>query len=159
MKNLILGLILASSPFLAQAKDQPLSYMKDIVADEKFVGTEGKDYKCSFTTKWKANGDLVVTAVQQYKKSKPSYETIVFSKGEGAVVEIENSDDDITEYKVVQSKIIKEEEDYTVTRYESFSAVFDASRLLYLTLSIAVVDNESDPSEDLIRCSKLKEQN
>jgi hypothetical protein len=151
MKNTILMMTLLMG-LAVQAKTQPLSYMKQIVQDEIIRGTDGKDTKCEFRTKWLANGELVVTAVSKYKNMRPTTATVVFSKAKRAIVEIENGNDDFTEYRVEQSRVIKQEGDYKVHLLESLSFVFDASQLQYLVLNISEADFESDPHENVIRC-------
>ncbi len=155
MLKLILCLFVLSSPLYAQAKDKPLFYLKKVLADATQVGSGGDNYRCSVTTKWLPNGELEVTAISQYKEHKPSSSRVVFSKEKGANVEIISSEGK-TEYKVSQSKILRKEGDYQVDLYEGFSLSFERSRLVSLSLTIAEVDHENDPIENVVRCSKFE---
>ena len=131
--------------------------MQQILPDMERVGHEGKDYKCAVKTEWLANGDLKVVATQQYKDWSPSEISIILKADKNPEVTTDEYDVTATEYRMTQSTVLLQEDDYQVDLYESFSFDLDKSEIVGFRVEIAEVDHESDPHEDTIYCDLEKE--
>lgn len=137
------------------AQELTFKDMMNVLPNMERAGTEGKDYKCSVKTEWLANGDLKVVATQQYKDWDPSAMEIVLTAAKDAEVSMDKYDDTI-EYNISQSTLLKEEDDYRVDLYESFSFNVENDVITGFRVQIAEVDHESDPHEDTIYCNLTK---
>lgn len=137
------------------AQELTFKEMINILPNMERAGTEGKDYKCAVKTEWWENGDLKVTATQQYKDWKPSIIEIMFTVAKDAEVWTDKYDETV-EYTISQATLLKEEDDYRVDLYESFSFDVEKNEITGFRLQIAEVDHESDPHEDTIYCSLKK---
>lgn len=96
-----------------------------------------------------------MTATQQYKDWKPSIIEIMFTVAKDAEVWTDKYDETV-EYTISQATLLKEEDDYRVDLYESFSFDVEKNEITGFRLQIAEVDHESDPHEDTIYCSLKK---
>lgn len=147
----ILMSLVVLSAVTVSAKDLTLVDVKQVLPNMERVGHEGESYKCAVKTEWLENGDLKVTATQQYKDWAPSTIEVVLAKVKGAYAYTEQYDDEIT-YKVEQSTLLSEVNDYRVDLYESFSFDIVNSKIVRFGLTVAEVDHENDPREDVIYC-------
>lgn len=152
MKNLILTVSMLLATVTVSAKDLTFKDMQQILPDMERVGREGEDYKCAVKTEWLPNGDLKVVATQQYKDWDPSEISIILKAEKNPEVTTDEYDVTATEYTMAQSTVLKEEDDYRVDLYESFSFDLDKSEIVGFRVVIAEVDHESDPREDSIYC-------
>lgn len=155
MKNLILMSFMVLGAVTVSAQELTFKEMINILPNMERAGTEGKDYKCAVKTEWLENGDLKVTATQQYKDWKPSIIEIMFTVAKDAEVWTDKYDETV-EYTISQATLLKEEDDYRVDLYESFSFDVEKNEITGFRLQIAEVDHESDPHADTIYCSLKK---
>ncbi len=155
MKNLMIMTFMVLATVTVSAQELTFKDMMNVLPNMERAGTEGKDYKCSVKTEWLANGDLKVVATQQYKDWDPSAMEIVLTAAKDAEVSMDKYDDTI-EYNISQSTLLKEEDDYRVDLYESFSFNVENDVITGFRVQIAEVDHESDPHEDTIYCNLTK---
>lgn len=151
MKNLVLASLVVLSAVTVSANDLTLAQVQQVLPNIDRSGHEGESYKCAVKTEWLENGDLKVTATQQYKDWTPSTMEVVLTTAKGAYAYTEQYDTETT-YKVQQSTLLSEEDDYRVDLYESFSFDVVDSKIVRFGLTVAEVDHENDPREDVIYC-------
>lgn len=152
MKNLILISLVVLGSVNVSAQELTFKDMPSLLPNMERAGTEGKDYKCAVKTEWLENGDLKVTATQQYKDWQPSTMEVVLTAAKDVEVWTDKYDETV-EYTISQSTLLKEDDDYRVDLYESFSFDVENNVITGFRLQIAEVDHESDPHEDTIYCT------
>ncbi len=146
MKTMILLLTVLTLTVEIQAGDRSFADFFNIIENEKIVGTESKDSKCTIQTNWLKNGDLLVTATSKYLDRKVSRRQVVFSESKNVDYTIDHRAEDESEYTIIQSKELGKE-DEAISIVESFTLHQDASGLTSAVLSVMEVNDHSDPSE------------
>lgn len=155
MKNLILGSLVVLGSVTVSAKKLTFNDMPQILPNMERSGSEGKDYKCAVKTEWLENGDLKITGTHQYQDWEPAQMEIVFTSAKDPEV-VTNRDKKTVEYTISQSTLLKEEDDYRVDLYESFSFDIKGGVITGFRLQIAEMDHQNDPLEDAIYCDLTK---
>ena len=158
MKKLVMTTVLLVASVSPAAS---IAGFKKLLPNGTYQGIMMLDYKCQIKTKWLSATSLKVETTLQYKNSKPSIDTVIFSDAKKADFVSLRLDEASIMAEVSQSKVIHQEEDYEVVRHEQISLDLNDSRQIKgISVDVTDVDGENDPNEAVsITCENIKKIN